>query len=491
MASDDVVCAVDVGTSAVRAALVAPDGRRLLQTSSRRGADEGTETFDAERLWDDLCGVLRHVTDHTARQRLRCLAVAGHVGQVLVDGEGRPVGRAGGWADSRGVREVTAAWSDPAFLRLTGRPAVTGGAVPLLHWLKDTDPSQHQRVRWALAPKDFLVLRLTGEAATDMTSAAYTLGSDVTRRAWDPGLLAAAGKGPQHFPEQHAATDVVGAVTASSARTTGLPEGLPVAAGGPDGTVGAAAVAGSVPHAVVDVAGTTDVLTRVIASPHDRPPAAVLNPYLTPGLWTCGGATGMTGGALAYWARLLGLGDPATAVKRLGPALGAVPAGSDGLSMSPLLTGSRFPGWNQTERGGLWGLGEHHGTAHVLHAAQEAAAYVVRQAVDTLLSDDAPDTPVVLAGGPSRSPELAQLRADVLGRPVHAGSEPDASLRGAALLALVAAGLEPSLEAAQAHTEPGLRRFTPRAEIAARYEELYRQWLAAKDCWTVSFGSSA
>ncbi|MEV0977840.1 FGGY-family carbohydrate kinase [Streptomyces sp. NPDC049915] len=481
MATGGVVCAVDVGTSEVRAALVASDGQRLLQARSRRGADEGTETFDAERLWDDLCDVLRHVTDDAARPRLRCLAIAGHVGQVLVDEHGHPLGRAGGWADSRGVREVTAAWPDPATLRLTGRPAVTGGAVPLLHWLKDTDPSLHRRVRWALAPKDFLVLRLTGQAATDMTSAAYTLGSDVTRRAWDPGLLAIAGKGPEHFPEQHAATDIVGAVTATTALMTGLPQGLPVAAGGPDGTVGAAAVAGSAPHAVVDVAGTTDVLTQVIASPHERPSAAVLNPYLTPGLWTCGGATGMTGGALAYWARLLGLGDPTTAVQRLGPALRAIPAGSDGLSMSPLLTGSRFPGWDQKERGGLWGLAEHHRPAHLLRAAQEAAAYVVRQAVDTLLSDDAPDTPIVLAGGPSRSPELVQLRADVLGRPVHASSEPDASLHGAALLALVAAGLEPSLEAAQAHTERGLRRFAPQAPVAARYDELYRQWLRARD----------
>ncbi|MER8006848.1 FGGY-family carbohydrate kinase [Streptomyces sp. NPDC094149] len=482
MATDDVVCAVDVGTSAVRAALVTRDGQRLLQAREERGPDEGTETFDAERLWDGLCHVLRHITARAGRSHLRCLAIAGHVGQVLVDEQSRPLGRAGGWADSRGVREVAAGWPDAAAaLRLTGRPAVTGGAVPLLHWLKDKEPSLHQRTRWALAPKDFLVLRLTGEVATDVTSAAYTLGSDVTRRAWDPGLLAIGGKGPEHFPPQHAATDVVGAVTAAAADRTGLPLGLPVAAGGPDGTVGAAAVAGSAPDAVVDVAGTTDVLTRVIASPEERPAAAVLNPYLTPGLWTCGGATGMTGGALAYWARLLALGDPTTALHRLGPAIRAVPPGSDGLSMSPLLTGSRFPGWNQNERGNLWGLGEHHTAAHVLRAAQEAAAYVVRQAVDTLMADDAPDHPVVLAGGPSRTPEVAQLRADVLGRPVHASSEADASLHGAALLALVAAGMEDNLRAAQTRRGPRLRRFTPQAPVAARYERLYRQWLQAKD----------
>jgi len=133
MATDDVVCAVDVGTSAVRAALVTQDGQRLIQARGERGPDEGTETFDAERLWDGLCEVLLHITAGAGRSHLRCLAIAGHVGQVLVDEQSRPLGRAGGWADSRGVREVAAGWPDPAAaLRPTGRPAVTGGAVPLL-----------------------------------------------------------------------------------------------------------------------------------------------------------------------------------------------------------------------------------------------------------------------------------------------------------------------------------------------------------------------
>ncbi|WP_037677345.1 FGGY-family carbohydrate kinase [Streptomyces griseus] len=482
MAGDDVVCAVDVGTSAIRAALVTAGGQRLLEARRERSPDEGTETFDAEHLWDGLRQVLRRLSVDAPHARLRCLAIAGHVGQVLVDERSRPLGMAGGWADSRGVREVADEWPDPATaLRVAGRPAVTGGAVPLLHWMREREPTLHERTRWVLAPKDFLVLRLTGEAATDVTSAAYTLGSDVTRRAWDPALLALGGKGPRHFPPQHAATDVVGAVTPAAAGMTGLPPGLPVAAGGPDGTVGAAAVVGCAAGTVVDVAGTTDVLTRVITSPDERPAAAVLNPYLVPDLWTCGGATGMTGGALAHWTRLLSLGDPADALRKLEPTLRDIPPGSEGLSMSPLLTGSRFPGWNPDERGKLWGLDEHHSPVHVLHAVQEAASYVVRQAVDTLIDDDAPDTPVVLTGGPSRSPALAQLRADVLGRPIHVSTEADATLHGAALLALVAEGLESSLSAAQAHMTPRVHVYTPRTSIATRYDQLYEQWLRAKD----------
>src|ERR1044072_592893 len=103
---DDVVCAVDVGTSAVRAALVTHGGQRLREARKERAPDEGAETFDAERLWDEFCQVLRRLTVADARSRPRCLAVAAHVGQVLVDEQSRPLGMAGGGGGSRGVREV-------------------------------------------------------------------------------------------------------------------------------------------------------------------------------------------------------------------------------------------------------------------------------------------------------------------------------------------------------------------------------------------------
>src|SRR3954451_17200416 len=127
LASDDVVCAVDVGTSAVRAALVTYGGQRLREARRERALDEGAETFEAEHLWDELCQVLRRLDAGDARPRLRCLAIVGHVGQVLVDERNHPLGMAGGWAASRGVREVAAGCPAPAAaLRLTGRPAVTG-----------------------------------------------------------------------------------------------------------------------------------------------------------------------------------------------------------------------------------------------------------------------------------------------------------------------------------------------------------------------------
>lgn len=237
--------------------------------------------------------------------------MAGHIGAVAVDAGGAAVAPAGGWADDRGLESAAmAARCGPA-----GRPVPTGGGLALLRWPR----SQSTTARWLLSPKDFLVHRLTGEAATDRTSAAYTMAFDVRRSGWAADL----GADAAYFPPVHPATAVVGRVTTAAAERTGLPAGLPILAGGPDGTVGVAAVAGTGTGVIVDVAGTTDVIARLHAEPHTAPDA-ILNPYLVEGLWTVGGPTGMTGGAVAALAGLTG-GDPGLA------DAGDLPAGSDGL----------------------------------------------------------------------------------------------------------------------------------------------------------------
>jgi xylulokinase len=476
----DVVCAVDVGTSAVRAALVTSTGKRLRSVRRPRPAGECGTVFTAGLLWDDLRIALRALTDDLGELRVHALAIAGHVGTVLIDESYSPLDISGGWADRRGIDLVAGLWADPgAALRRAGRPAATGGAVPLLCWLRVAHPDLHRRVRWVLSPKDFLTLRLTGMVATDHTSAAYTLASDVVRRSWSYDLLAPAGLSLDCLPRQHAAADLVGEVTATAAQQTGLPAGLPVAAGGPDGTVGAAAMIGERTDVVADVAGTTDVIMKAVKSPADTVPRAVLNPYLADGLWSCGGPTGMTGGAVAHWCRLLGLTDPATASQRLSSQLEALPPGCDGLSMSPLLNGSRFPDWRPDESGVLWGLTEHHSAAHLVRAAQEAACFVVREGAEVLTTGQQPHQ-VTLGGGAARSTALAQLRADVLGCPVLVSSEPDVSLHGAALLALIASGLQPGLAAAQATSAPDLREYVPNKERASLYADLFESWREAR-----------
>lgn len=278
------------------------------------------------------------------------------------------------------------------------------------------------------------------------------------------------------FPPPVAGDAVVGEVVASASAATELPAGIVVVAGGPDGTVGTAAIAGTADDVVVDLAGTTDVVTRVTRMLLDPPASAVLNPYVTSNTWSYGGPTGMTGSAVSYMSHLLGLGDVEAAMTAGALQWDGAGVGSAGLLVAPSLSGERFPRWRHDRAAAVIGLRERHTPMHLLRATQEAAAFTVREGVDLLAGPRDQAVAVVLAGGVSRSGLLAQLRADVLGRPILVCREPDVTLLGAIALASVGAGLYASVDEATATISLVLDRVDSDPPTSAGYDEVYARW---------------
>ncbi|WNF01197.1 FGGY-family carbohydrate kinase [Streptomyces luomodiensis] len=467
------VIAVDVGTSAVRAALVDSAGHIVSQQRISRVSGLGGDTFDAAALDKDVRAALSGVSGGPAPA---ALAVAAHIGTVAVDSALMPVGRSSGWADSVGVSQLTAL-GDGAVRRLlhtAGRPTLTGGA---LAYLLGMDPKSMPRVHAVLSPKDFLVARLTGRLTSDTISAAYTLASDVRRRAWNLDVLRAADLDSALLPEQAEPTSVVGALTEEAATATGLPAGLPVVAGGPDGSVGMGLLLGTDEDIIADVAGTTDVVGRLLPRGEDVPDGAVLNPSVLPGRFVAGGATGLTGGAVAQWRSLVGTVDD--------ERLAALPPGAHGLVILPGMTGARFPDWRPGARGAVLGQRPEHDAACILRAAQEAASFTVRDGLDRL--DPSGRLPVAFAGGSSRSAHVAQLRADILARPLLVSPQPDVTLLGAAALAFLGCGAATSLDALRSRLIGTLRRVEPDDARAARYARLHTRWRNLRDATDAAY----
>jgi xylulokinase len=115
-------------------------------------------------------------------------------------------------------------------------------------------------------------------------------------------------------------------------------------------------------------------------------------------------------------------------------AAASAPAGAGGVLFRPFLTGERGGVAGPAERGGWTGLRATTTRADLARAAVEGVVFAVGAACDLL---DVPDhgAPVVLTGGGARSDVVAQLLADVLGRPVRYLRLRSASAIGAAVLA--------------------------------------------------------
>jgi sugar (pentulose or hexulose) kinase len=189
-----------------------------------------------------------------------------------------------------------------------------------------------------------------------------------------------------------------------------------------------------------------------------------------------GGPTGLTGGGLDWLAVTLGHESAAAAYLALAPCLDAADPGD--LMIRTTLTGRRLPGWDAQLRGRIDGISGEHGPAHLMRAAEEGGAFEVRLGMDALRSSGAVVGSVILAGGTTLSPRAAQLRANVWGVRVATVAEPHASLRGAALVAGVAAGLFTDAQQAAARMTPRMRWHEPDPVGSAATERRFLRWRA-------------
>jgi len=152
---------------------------------------------------------------------------------------------------------------------------------------------------------------------------------------------------------------------------------------------------------------------------------------------------------------------------------------SHGLTILPFWSGERSTGWTGDARGAILGLTQQTKPAAIVRAALESIAYrfaLIAQALETV----APGAIVVATGNALRSsPVWPQIIADVLGKPLMFGGTPEASIRGAALLALEAVGKIASIEEVSVSVdevfEPNMHRHARYQEALERQEEFYRK----------------
>ena len=150
-----------------------------------------------------------------------------------------------------------------------------------------------------------------------------------------------------------------------------------------------------------------------------------------------------------------------------------------GLTVLPFWAGERSPGWAQDARGAIVGLRLHTRPVEILRAALEAVALRFAE-LDRILLEAMPNSREVIATGGAllHSPPWLQIMADVLGRPVLASAELEASSRGASLLALEALGLldqplEKQRPEVRAHYDPVAEHTQRYRQAAARQRRLY------------------
>ena len=437
------IIALDIGTQSVRAAVVDADGtiRGIAQVKHDVDSPQpGWAQQNPDSWWEELCKAARQVLDETDvdAKSIAAIACCGQMhGPVGVDVQGNvttPWVQL--WCDKRCGAQCEALrqnHDEPALAKIAGssvNPAWTGLKV---RWIRDNEPETYDKSRWFLVPKDFINYRLTGVAAADPSEASGSFLWDCHSDAYSAELADAVGVDLDKFAPVSASHEVIGQVGAEAARQTGLPAGTAVVAGGGDfpvsmlgfGIVGAGITA--------DVTGTSTLLASHSAHPLVHPAVQnlrhVVDGWIPFTILDCGGLS------MKWCKDLVGsLVDGEADYDSLIETASKAPAGSDGLLFYPYMLGERRRE-NTTARGGFFGITLNHTGAHFVRAVMEGVALGMGKDVELFKSLGLEVSEVLCVGGGTRNELWNQIKADIIRMPLILSSEPEAGLKGAALLA--------------------------------------------------------
>jgi xylulokinase len=497
------ILALDLGTTAVKAAVVSARGELLAWDAEPQPLiltpDGGVEQ-DPRVWWATLTRLVQRLLSNAPEHRDAIRAVsctAQWSGTVAVDASGEPLGNAILWMDTRGAPDIADLIGGfpsvmgynlfrlRTWLRLTGGAPARSGKDPLAHilYLRRADPERYRAAHKFLEPKDYLNLRLTGRFASTyetLTLHWLTDNRDIRRVDYHPTLLRYAGLRREQFPDLYPSTAVLGTVLPTVADEWGLPRGVQVIAGTPDlhaTAIGSGGLGDFQAHLALSTSAwischvpfkRTDIWRNIATLPAGIPGRYfIANEQESAGAclnWLCG----------VIW----GACPPPDAYAQLEAWAAQAAAGANGLRFLPWLVGERTPVENPHVRGGFCRLSLQHGRPELARAVLEGVALNARwllQAVERLAGRRL--EPIRLIGGGAHSAIWAQILADVLQRELWQMAQPQmATVRGVGMLAAVAMGYADwqSLE----RSCPVQARFTPDPERARLYDALYREFRA-------------
>jgi gluconokinase len=386
------VLALDVGSSSVRAQRF--DERTEPDGELRQEEYESADPAEVE-------AAVRGVLGGEEPDATSCFAHS----LVAVDEDWTPLTPILGWRDTRsaGAAEWLARRLDAeaihartgAFLHPSFWPAK-------LAWLAETEPETFRRAARFVSFADYL----HGEPETSLSMASTSGLLDLTTLDWDEEVLATLALDRERLPR---IADV------------------PVWSDAACSNAGAGCTTRNRAALMVGTSGALRVLYE-----SERPqPRPGLFLYLVDRSRVVEGGALSDGGNLYEW---LGrtLADASGSLAERDPD-------DHGLTFMPFLGGERSTGWNPDTRGAVHGLTFETTPLDLRQAAYEGVAFRFAAIADLL-----PDVSEVVAtgGGLLHDRDWIQIMADALARPIQVSGVPEASLRGAAVLALEREGHE-------------------------------------------------
>lgn len=479
---------IDNGGTYVKTAVFDEEGSQIAvsrEPVANMSPKPGYAERDMEELWKANAKTVR---DAVAKSGIRPEDIAGvsfsghGKGLYLVGKDGTPVYRGILSTDSR-AEEYVRRWKEQrvpeAVYEKSLQTVLACQPVSLLAWLKDHEPKAFGDIGYVFSVKDYIRYRITGEAYGEYTDFSGSNLINLRTGAYDRELLACFGLEELWgcLPPLKHSSDICGFVTKEASRCTGIPEGVPVAAGMFD--VDACGLSSGLvdTDGLCTIAGTWSINEFIARAPIANKSVALNSMYCVPGYYLVEDSSPTSAGNLEWAIRNLGLEEasrgPEGLYESVNRQVKAIRPENSQVYFLPFLNGSNE---GPDARAAWIGLTGYHSRAHMLRAVYEGVAFSHWTHIRRLLKNRSMPEAIRLSGGAANSDVWLQIFADVMQAPIEVVQGKEQGAQGAAMAAGVAAGIYKDYMDAVSRMVKVTKTVMPDRKRKAVYERKYETY---------------
>ncbi|WP_373163947.1 xylulokinase [Agathobaculum sp. Marseille-P7918] len=237
---------IDLGTSAVKLLLMDEQGR-IKNVVSKEYPLEFPQIGWSQQNPDDWMHAVEEgipeLLQGSDPSQVAGIGAGGQMhGLVVLDDQDKVIRPAILWNDGRTVQEVeylNNVIGKDKLSRYTANIAFAGFTAPKLLWMEKHEPELFARIAKIMLPKDYINYMLTGVHCTDVSDASGMLLLDVEHRCWSKEMLNICHIRETQLPQLFESYQAVGTLKPEMARKLGLSEAVVVAAGAGDNAAAA------------------------------------------------------------------------------------------------------------------------------------------------------------------------------------------------------------------------------------------------------------
>lgn len=471
---------VDLGTSAVKLLLMEGNGKIANVVSKEYPLyfpHPGWSEQKPEDWWEAVKTGLKELTEDFDKSQVAGISFGGQMhGLVILDKDDNVIRPAILWNDGRTQEETDYLNNEIGKSTLSGYTAniaFTGFTAPKILWVKNKEPQNFARIEKIMLPKDYIAYKLSESFCTDVSDASGMLVFDVKNKCWSKEMLDICGIREEQMAKIYESYEAVGTLKADVAAELGLPETVKVVAGAGDNAaaaVGTGTVGDAMCNISLGTSGTIFISSKEFGVDKNNALHAFAH---ADGKYHLMGCMLSAASCNKWWM------EEIMQTKEFAAEQAAITEdmlGRNHVYFLPYLMGERSPHNDANARGTFIGMTMDTSRADMYQAVLEGVAFAIRDSFEIAKSLGIDIKRSKICGGGAKSPLWKKMIANILNIEIDVIESEEGPGYGGAMLAAVACGEYASVEEAAEKLVKVIDTVKPDAEIAARYEERYRQF---------------